>query len=103
MLRNGTCNREVLESDGSLLPANSVADARWAADLSLVVEVVNLDRAPTVTGGEHMTVHLTDERHYGITLLLATGAETHLNRLRELAAERGMNLGPSGLKRGRKL
>jgi DNA polymerase (family 10) len=73
-------------------------------DLSLVVEVTGVDGAPkSLTGGGQMTVHLTDKRHYGVTLLRATGSEAHLNELRQLAAESGMDLGQSGLRRGRKV
>jgi DNA polymerase (family 10) len=43
------------------------------ADISLVAEAPALDGGPaTLAPGGGLTVHLTDKRHYGITLLLAT-------------------------------
>ena len=51
----------------------------------------------TLRAGGQLTAHLTDAKHYGITLLLATGSNGHLAGLRELAAKRTMTLEKQGL------
>ena len=72
--------------------------------LSLVADVKTLKGRPeTVRANDLLTVYLTDERRYGITLLLATGSQAHIDGLRQLAAEKGMVLGQDGLRRGRTL
>jgi DNA polymerase (family 10) len=48
-----------------------------------------------------LQVHLADRKHFGATLLLATGSAVHLERLRELAERKGMTLEPDGLHKGR--
>ena len=74
------------------------------ADISLVAEAPALDRGPaTLAPGGGLTVHLTDKRHYGITLLLATGSAQHIEELRALAVRKGLTLDGEGLRRGRKL
>ena len=60
------------------------------------------DRQRSRPGGG-LTVHLTDKRHYGITLLLATGSAQHIEELRALAIRKGLTLDGDGLRRGRKL
>jgi DNA polymerase (family X) len=56
------------------------------ADLSLVAEAPALDEgATTLAPGGGLTVHLTDKRHYGSTLLLATGSAQHINELCAMA------------------
>jgi len=73
------------------------------ADLSLVVEASVLNGGPTtLLPGGGITVHLTDKRHYGISLLLATGSAQHLEELRALAARKGLTVDSDGLRRGRK-
>ena len=75
-----------------------------AGDLSLVAEVKKLANGPqTITAGGQLTAHLTDMAHYGITLLLATGSDSHLASLRALAPERNMSLDETGLRRGGKV
>ena len=67
-------------------------------DLALVAEVPILPGgSKTLRAGGQLTAHLTDARHYGITLLLATGSNGHLAGLRELAAKRTMTLEKQGL------
>ena len=74
------------------------------ADISLVAEAPALDRGPaTLAPGGRLTVHLTDKRHYGITLLLATGSAQHIEELRALAVRKGLTLDGDGMRRGRKL
>jgi DNA polymerase (family X) len=70
--------------------------------LTLVAEVKALKEARrTITASDQLTVHLSDARHYGVTLLHATGSEGHLDGLRALAGQRGMLLDERGLRRGR--
>jgi len=73
-------------------------------DLSLVAEVEKLPNGPqTITAGGQLTAHLTDAAHYGITLLLATGSNSHLASLRGVAAKRNIRLDEKGLHRGGQL
>jgi DNA polymerase (family 10) len=46
---------------------------------------------------------MTDARHFGVSLLFATGSRKHLETLQQRAADRGMTLTPEGLRRGRKI
>src|SRR5829696_2576623 len=74
------------------------------ADLALVAEAPELVDGPTIlkSGGE-VRVHLTDPRHYGATLLHATGSPDHVEGLRALAKDKGFKLDELGLWKGRKL
>jgi DNA polymerase (family 10) len=73
-------------------------------DLSLVAQVPDIGSAGGIQGNQsQLAVHLTDKRHYGAALLLATGSEEHLNQLREIAAARGMTLDEKGLRKGDKV
>jgi DNA polymerase (family 10) len=73
-------------------------------DLTLVAQARNLpDRPGRLKSGSELTVHLTDPKHYGATLLTATGAEAHLKSLRLMAVDQGLKLDEKGLWRGRKL
>ncbi|MBV9520939.1 MAG: DNA polymerase/3'-5' exonuclease PolX [Hyphomicrobiales bacterium] len=73
-------------------------------ELTLVAELKTLEEGPQkITATEQLTVHLTDARHYGATLLHATGSPAHLDALRALAAEKMMLLEETGLRRGRRL
>jgi DNA polymerase (family 10) len=55
----------------------------------------------TVKNAGGLQVHVTDRRHFGATLLFATGSAAHLDELRALAADKGMRLEPDGLHKGR--
>ena len=46
--------------------------------------------------GGGLTVHLTDKRHYGVTLLFATGSSQHIEELQALAARKGLTLDGDG-------
>ncbi|MBV9975346.1 MAG: DNA polymerase/3'-5' exonuclease PolX [Hyphomicrobiales bacterium] len=73
-------------------------------ELTLVAEVRSSGNvSQRITASEELTVHLTDARHYGVTLLHATGSSAHLDELRALAMERDMLLEESGLRRGRRI
>src|SRR6476619_6919049 len=66
------------------------------SDLALVAEVPAFEEE--VKSGE-LTVHLTDEKHFGAGLLFATGSEAHLDALCALAKRKGLTLNAEGLKR----
>jgi DNA polymerase (family 10) len=73
------------------------------SDLALVAEVKRLAGPPKVIKSGEISVHLTDTRRFGITLLLATGSRRHVETLEQRAAAMGMALTPAGLRRGRKI
>jgi DNA polymerase (family 10) len=74
------------------------------SDLCLVAEATGLKTGPQkVQASDQFTVYLTDNKHYGVTLLLATGSKAHLDALRALAQKQGLLLDESGLRHGRKL
>jgi DNA polymerase (family 10) len=69
-------------------------------DLSIVAEAPSSGpvRGTPAQGALH--VHLSDRKHFGATLLFATGSAAHLDSLQALAANKGMRLDPSGLSKG---
>jgi DNA polymerase (family 10) len=74
------------------------------AELALVAEAPALDGGPaTLAPGGGLKIHLTDKRHYGITLLLATGSPLHIEGLHALASRKGFTLDRDGLQRGSKV
>jgi DNA polymerase (family 10) len=48
-----------------------------------------------------LQLRLADRKHFGATLLFATGSAAHLEELRKLAEAKGMRLEPDGLHKGR--
>lgn len=73
------------------------------SNLALVAEVAQLRGRPkTITSGE-MSICLTDPRRFGISLLLATGSERHLEALQRRASAMGMSLTAEGLRRDRRI
>lgn len=70
-------------------------------DLSLVAEGPD-DTSPAPAPGG-LPIHLADHRHFGATLLFATGSAAHLEGLQALAAAKGMRLNPDGLHQERKV
>jgi DNA polymerase (family 10) len=71
------------------------------ADLALVAEAPAVEGGPTtLTSGSKLAIHLTDERYYGITLLLATGSREHIEKLRALAGDKGVTIEREGIRRG---
>jgi DNA polymerase (family X) len=71
-------------------------------DLAIVAQVPSSgDKPPMDRSG--LRIHLTDRRHFGATLLFATGSAAHLDELRTLATANGMRLEPDGLHKGRRL
>ncbi len=72
-------------------------------DLSLVAEEAKVDDGPELVKTNQLSVYLTDSKHFGISLLLATGSDAHLRELRTLAESRGLSLTDRGLRRGSKI
>jgi DNA polymerase (family 10) len=73
-------------------------------DLALVAQADALENGPTtLRSSGDLKVHLTDSKHYGASLLFATGSASHLQALRALAKSKGMKLDERGLWRGRTL
>jgi DNA polymerase (family X) len=72
-------------------------------DLSLVAESAKLQDGPQLLKTNQLSVYLTDRDHFGISLLLATGSDAHLQQLRALAESQGLSLGERGLWRGGKI
>jgi len=50
-----------------------------------------------------LSVHLTDRKRYGITQLLATGSGDHLDELRKVAKNKGLEITEDGVLRGKKM
>jgi DNA polymerase (family 10) len=73
------------------------------ADLALVAEAPSLDSGPAALDSSGLKVYLTDRKHFGATLLHATGSAEHLKELTYLAKRKGMRLDVQGLHEGRKL
>ena len=73
------------------------------ADLALVAEAAKEEDAPAALNSSGLKVHVTDRKHFGATLLHATGSAEHLDQLRTLAERKGMTLQADGLRKGRRL
>jgi DNA polymerase/3'-5' exonuclease PolX len=74
--------------------AISGAGANWWATSLLLPKRPRRKTVPLDSG--RLTVHVTDRRHFGATLLHATGSAEHLERLRALAEDKGMKLDADG-------
>ena len=73
------------------------------ADLALVAETAKQEDAAAALNSSGLKVHLTDRKHFGATLLHATGSAEHLDQLRTLAERKGMTLQADGLRKGQRL
>ena len=73
------------------------------SDLAVVAEADRVAGGPKLIQKGELSVYLTDPRHFGASLLYATGSEQHLRELAEVAKSQGMTLSAEGLRRGRKL
>ncbi|OPZ00228.1 DNA polymerase/3'-5' exonuclease PolX [Bradyrhizobium sacchari] len=72
-------------------------------DLAIVAEAPEAAKAPKPSPAEGLQIRLTDRKHFGATLLFATGSAAHVEQLRTLAAEKEMRLEADGLHKGRTL
>jgi DNA polymerase (family 10) len=73
------------------------------ADLSLVAEAAEEEDTTAAPNSSGLKVHVTDRKHFGATLLHATGSPEHLDQLRTLAERKGMTLQADGLQKGPRL
>jgi DNA polymerase (family 10) len=74
------------------------------SDLSLVAKTARLEGSPAMLKiGEEIAIFLTDKKRFGVTLLLATGSESHVRALQAIANRKGMILDAEGLKRGNRI
>ncbi len=70
-------------------------------DLALVAQTKSTSPKLEASGGLNLVV--TDKKHFGANLLTATGSSAHLEQLRAFAQDKGYELKPDGLYRGKKL
>jgi DNA polymerase (family X) len=71
--------------------------------LDLVAESTRLENGPKQFKTGELSVSITDPDHFGISLLLATGSEAHLQELRRVAEQQGFRLEGAGLMKGKKV
>jgi DNA polymerase (family 10) len=72
-------------------------------DLTIVAEAVQTDKTSKASAADGLEIRLSDRKHFGVTLLFATGSTAHIEKLQALAAEKGMRLESAGLHKGRTL
>ena len=70
-------------------------------DLALVAETKRPPESEDTSGGLKLAV--TDKKHFGASLLHATGSAEHIDQLTKLADDKGFDLKSDGLYRGKKL
>jgi len=73
------------------------------ADLALVAQAPMTQDTPAGVHSDGLKVRLTGRKHFGATLLHATGSAAHIEQLRGLAERKGMKLEECGLRKGRRL
>ncbi|MET4149017.1 MULTISPECIES: PHP domain-containing protein [unclassified Bradyrhizobium] len=73
------------------------------ADLAIVAEAPAAAKAPKSSPADGLQIRLSDRKHFGATLLFATGSAAHIEQLQALAAEKEMRLEADGLHKGRTL
>ena len=57
----------------------------------------------TLTAGDSLAIHVTNNQRYGITLLLATGSDQHIEALQSVARHKGLILDGDGLRKGNRI
>ncbi|MBZ9848041.1 PHP domain-containing protein [Mesorhizobium sp. CA14] len=78
-------------------------DFRRGCELVSDLALVALGKRRTEIEQSTLRLVVADNKHFGASLLEATGSAAHLEQLRMHATERGFALRPDGLYRGRKL
>ncbi|MBV9561980.1 MAG: DNA polymerase/3'-5' exonuclease PolX [Bradyrhizobium sp.] len=71
-------------------------------DLAIVAETPKAAKRPAALA-DGLQIRLSDRKHFGATLLFATGSVAHVEQLQALAANKGMRLEADGLHKGRTL
>jgi DNA polymerase (family 10) len=69
------------------------------SDLALVAEIPEAAEIRALALNEQVKLWLADRSRYGVALLLATGSELHIDRLKRRARELGLELEERGLRR----
>jgi DNA polymerase (family 10) len=72
-------------------------------DLTIVAEATKASKTSKPSPADGLQIRLSDRRHFGATLLFATGSAAHIEQLRTLAGEKEMRLEADGLHKGRTL
>ncbi len=72
-------------------------------DLTIVAEAPNDAKTSKASAADGLQIRLSDRKHFGATLLFATGSAAHVEQLEALAAEKGRQLEADGLHKGRTL
>ncbi|WP_348640008.1 helix-hairpin-helix domain-containing protein [Mesorhizobium sp. B3-1-6] len=78
-------------------------DFRRGCELVADLALVALGKQPIEIEQSTLRLVVTDKKHFGASLLEATGSAAHLEQLKMYATERGFALRPDGLYRGKKL
>src|SRR5215207_3221177 len=99
--------KNLARSDLDLTRISDAGDFRrgseLVSELAVVAQSARLEGGPAVLTNGNLSVHLTDQKRYGITQLLATGSGDHLDELRKLAKNKGLEVTKDGLRRGKKV
>src|SRR6195952_1296124 len=99
--------KNLARSDLDLTRLTDAGDVRrgseLVANLAVVAQSARLENGPAVLKNGDLSVHLSDSKRYGITQLLATGSGGHLDELRKLAQNKGLEITEDGLRRGKKI
>lgn len=72
-------------------------------DLRIVAEFSKAGSTSLLSQAEGLQILMSDRKHFGATLLFATGSKAHVEQLQALATERRMRLDADGLHKGRSL
>ncbi|OSI23680.1 DNA polymerase/3'-5' exonuclease PolX [Bradyrhizobium canariense] len=72
-------------------------------DLTIIAEAPKAATTSKPSPADGLQMRLSDRKHFGATLLFATGSAAHVEQLQTLAAEKGMRLESDGLHKGRTL
>lgn len=72
-------------------------------DLAIVAEAPKAAKTSEAQAADGLQVRVSDRKHFGASLLFATGSATHIEQLQALAAKEGMRLETDGLHKGRTL
>lgn len=72
-------------------------------DLAIVAEAPKVAKGAKSSATDGLQIRLSDRKHFGATLLFATGSAPHVAQLQALAIGKGMRLEADGLHKGRTL
>jgi DNA polymerase (family X) len=100
--------QELIRSHPEWTTVTVAGELRRGCELIHALSVVAVDPRHqgvprSIRTGDEFTVHVTNRELSGVTLLLATGSEMHIEALRALAEKRGWTLDAAGLRNGTRL